>query len=716
MGINFNTRQKKVVNATDSKILCLAAPAAGKALPNSEKIPTPLGWKTVGEIQVGDYLFDADGHPTKVLQIFPQGKKKVYEITFRDGRVARCSKDHIWYVHKTTWREKEQYKEYTLGQIIQEGYLTNSNRMKFFIPQNKAAEYEEKPFKIHPYVIGAFLGDGCCTLPYLTISSENEEIPNRIKELINCDEIYKNPANFNWTFKNKGKLIKTKDVLPKELCDVCYNKRVPIEYKYGSIDQRIKLIQGLMDTDGSIYKDKRETHKNTATVSFTSTSPLLIDDVREILWSLGYESSVYEDKRITKYTTGQCFQLNINISNEEKIKLFSLKRKKDIAESVKDLKSNHIYNRVGIKSIKALDYEEEMTCFLVDNDKHLFLTSNYIVTHNTRVITERVKFIVEQLKVDPSKIVAISFTNLAAEEMKRRLGESSNGIFIGTIHSYANQVCLSNKISTHEYLLQEKFDKIIETAIKIPWSKYPPVEHLLVDECQDLSPLEAQFLSRIPAKNTFWCGDDRQQIYGFRGTSDEFLYNMWKNDDYKKYYLTENYRNAPNIIKFAENMLKGTQALSPPSSPHKTKLGILEEHIGFFDALDELEWSGLWKDWFILCRTNNEIVEVQKILNDRGIPNISFKKGDLNPEEVDQLLESDAVKVLTCHSAKGLERKYVIVVGARMYNEEERKISYVAATRAMDALYWCPSIIKRGRGAKPNYKKKNNFGEDVITF
>lgn len=160
--ITLNIRQKKVVQSDAPKILCLASAAAGKALPNSVKIPTTEGWKTVGEIKAGDYLYDRYGKPTKVLQIFPQGALDVYEINFGDGRKALCSKDHIWVVNKNTWKNKNDYREYTVEEMLKENLVDSSRRAKFSIPCSLAIEKPEKEYLIHPYIIGAFLGDGCC--------------------------------------------------------------------------------------------------------------------------------------------------------------------------------------------------------------------------------------------------------------------------------------------------------------------------------------------------------------------------------------------------------------------------------------------------------------------------------------------------------------------------------------------------------------------------
>ena len=311
----------------------------------------------------------------------------------------------------------------------------------------------------------------------------------------------------------------------------------------------------------------------------------------------------------------------------------------------------------------------------------------------TATLTERVRVLVKEKNVSPEKIVAISFTNMAADEMRRRLGDVSNGMFIGTIHSYANKICLENNIPTQQYIEEEDFDRILKKALTLPRHKYPKVEHLLIDECQDLCPIEYEFIQKIPTNNIFFCGDDRQNIYGFKNATDRFLKDMYNDPEYKKYYLVDNYRNAPNIIEFADQIIK--TGLSPKSVPVKVKNGDIVEE-SFAEALEELKEIQNYGNWFILTRSNKELAAAQDILNENDIPNVSFKKGELeNNDQLDELMNSDKVKVLTIHQAKGCERNNVIVIGAKKYNEEERKIAYVAATRAKNALYWCPTIVSR---------------------
>lgn len=714
--MNLNVRQRKVVEATEDKILCLAAAGSGKCIPNSIKIPTPKGWKRVDEIKIGDYLFDKTGCPTQVLGVYPQGEKEVYKITFGDKRIAKCSIDHIWTVHKDTWKNKNDFREYTLKQILEDKWEIIDYRghksHSFSIPCSKAVNYPKRILKVNPYLFGVFLGDGSCREQKLTLSSNDEELVARIQSIINSPQIYKNQSNYSWTFyKNlsDSSHFQTKEVFGEYKTSICcysYEKSIPDDFKYSSIEDRYELIQGLMDTDGSITKAGGRYH-----VTFTTTSPKLRDDFIEVMGSLGYVCTYRTDKRNNKYTHGEAYEVKINISNAEKYKLFSLSRKKEIALECKDKKQNRKYDRTTIINIEKLNYKEEMTCFYVDNEEHLFLMNDFIVTHNTTVLTERVRYLIEKRNVPPEEICAISFTNMAADEMKKRLGDIATGAFIGTIHSLANNTCIANGISTEKYIADTEFDMILRKALTIPKGRYPKFTHLLIDEFQDTGQLEYSFIERIPTKNFFAVADERQAIYGFKGASDIYVRNLYHDAFCKVYYLNQNYRCAPNIISYADSLIASMDKLSPKTEAIKTKDGYVKEHALFTDALDELEWSQDWGNWFILTRTNNELATAMTKLEKRDIPYISFKKGDLDLIEMEALLKDNRVKVLTIHTAKGLENKNVIVTGARLYNEEERKIAYVAATRAEQSLYWCPSICRRGKVGRPDNRDDADAGK-----
>lgn len=594
--MEFNERQLKVINSTEPKILALAAAASGKALPNSVLLPTPMGSRRVSEIKVGDYLFDRNGKSTKVLGVYPQGKFPIYLITFSDGRKVKCSKEHIWAVNYKV-NEEYEWKNLTLEEILKENILDENGNFKFSIPRAAAVQYEEKEFPFEP---------------------------KEIASLVNS----------------------------------CLLKKIPEEYKYGSIKQRKELLDGFISVFGSTEED----------LITISLKDYLRDYLKDIAYSLGCAATIENNS----------------------LKIFKNKEK------------------LYITDITEFNHEEEMTCFYVDNEEHLFLTENFIVTHNTKVLTERIRHLIEDLKVSPEEIVAICFTNMAADEMKKRIGTVADKSFIGTLHSYANKICALNGIDTSNYIEETEFDKILEKALTISKDCYPKIKHLLVDECQDLSELEHRFIAKIPTENIFFTGDDRQMIYGFKGVKLEDLFRIYRRADFEKYYLVQNYRNAPNIIKFAEDFIHGDDQLSPPSIPMKTKLGTIET-CSFRSALEELKEDGNWGSWFILARTNNELVDIQDILKEEKIPSVTFKKGDLELIELEELMASNRVKLLSIHTSKGSEASNVIVVGAKTYSPEERRIAYVAATRAKNTLYWCSSFSKRGKRNKSYIKSKTFF-------
>lgn len=328
----------------------------------------------------------------------------------------------------------------------------------------------------------------------------------------------------------------------------------------------------------------------------------------------------------------------------------------------------------------------------------------------TRTLVAKIEKLLDD-GVHPSFIVAFTFTNQAAEEMRKRLGTKCTGMFIGTIHSYANKICNIVHIGTQEDIAKERFDRIIEKALTVPLHNYPEVHYLFVDEFQDTDSLQYRFIERIPTQNRFYVGDERQFIYSFRGASDEFIRKLAVNDAFKKYFLVENYRNPPNIIKFADSFLNSMPKISPSTIPTITKEGFLDDNCSFMDAAEEMTWTDDWVGWSILCRTNSEVVAAQEYLNKIEVPNVIVKRGDLDLESMGNLLEENRVKIMTIHSAKGLEFPHVAVVGAKTFNQEERRIAYVAATRAMESLYWCPTI----RTYKGRAKGHKHLAGDVFS-
>ena len=369
-----------------------AGSGVGKALPNYTKIPTPNGWKTVGEIKVGDYLFDRFGKSTKVLAIYPQKEKKqVYKVYFKSGRIAECCEEHLWsYYSNLNDKHPDTLITSTLREIIDDpkGLKNNRGAYRWSIPINKPVQYTEKKYSIDPYVMGLILGDGSFRYgnnKSFLFSSSDEELVKAIcvKQNYKC---YKKNSdyNYNWTFElldgEIHKKVWVEDILKDypELWSVkSEEKFIPEDFMFGSIEQRYDLLSGLLDTDGSIDDKGR--------ISFSTISPMLKDNIISLCESLGMICNYSTDIRKEKYTTGECYSVHIQASKEDKIKLFKLKRKLDKAiQYANNEKRTECRDRDAIIDIKVTDIYTDMTCFYVDNDEHLFLMNDYICTHNTR--------------------------------------------------------------------------------------------------------------------------------------------------------------------------------------------------------------------------------------------------------------------------------------------------------------------------------------------
>lgn len=309
----------------------------------------------------------------------------------------------------------------------------------------------------------------------------------------------------------------------------------------------------------------------------------------------------------------------------------------------------------------------------------------------TLVLTERVKKLLED-GVEPEKIVVITFTNAAAEEMRQRIGEKANKCFIGTIHSYANYILLCNGFSTSQYIQEGQFDKFFDLIETENINYKPNIKHLLLDEAQDTDTKQWNFiLDFIQPKNLFIVGDYRQELYHWRGSDVKTFRNLYLRKDSKVFELNENYRNGQNILNYAAGIMLNDYVpydyMDNSICCSNREGQVYRSNLDYTWMVKTIKSHDNYKDWFILTRDNRQLDMIKRELEKRDIPCVSFRQGDLNKQELSDVMNSNTVKVLTIHSSKGLEAKNVMVYGMRFNSKDEVCCSYVAATRAMDRLY-----------------------------
>ena len=360
---------------------------AGKAQPVSSLVLTNNGWKQIGNLEVGDHVVSFDGTISTVNGIFPQGKKECYKITFADGRSVECCVDHLWKVWGC-FNSKWQWKVLPLSDIIYHSSGSKKFETNLYVPLFEGYKFEQNQnHLIDPYLLGVLLGDGSFCSSSITLTSADDEILSNVSSLLEStckktstlvlskiDDRYGYRINYSLDcklspFRNE---IERLGLLNKHSNE----KFIPKEYMVGSLEQRLNLIQGLMDTDGHAGKN--------GCVSFCTTSKELAFNIRELLWSIGAIVKIVEKQTFYNYKGEKRkgkLAYNLNIRYKEPHNLFRLSRKK---ERVKDYQYENSL-RLKIISIEKCGMED-MKCISIDHPSHLYVTNNYVVTHNTTFI------------------------------------------------------------------------------------------------------------------------------------------------------------------------------------------------------------------------------------------------------------------------------------------------------------------------------------------
>lgn len=407
--------------------------------PLTAKIATPDGWTTMGELKENDFVIGRDGLPTKIVGIFPKGKKSVYKITTSDGTCTECCLDHLWYTETAEDKKRARKGSVKTTKEIVDSLYSNKNKINHFLPRNEQVHYAKKNLPMSPYALGVLLGDGWFS-HYIGFSNTDKEIVERMKKELEKNNCYVTNGGKNICYGIKSKLYNNKTARKVVITNVstgqseifhsvgvastqkkinlkclqarcnrscsidgikyefiqkdsrwsnpikeiveslglsqkhAHEKFIPDIYKYSSISDRLELLRGLMDTDGTV--------KKTGEASYTTVSKQLAYDVIELVRSLGGRASIRTRNRVgkvAKYKTRQITtrhaSYEFTISLPEKMNPFYISRKAKLF-------SCKYMHRVGIVSVEFVG-EKEVQCIKVDNPEHLYLTDDFIVTHNS---------------------------------------------------------------------------------------------------------------------------------------------------------------------------------------------------------------------------------------------------------------------------------------------------------------------------------------------
>lgn len=433
---------------------------SGKEQPCDIIIPTPEGFKKFGTLKPGDVVFGKNGKSQKVIGIYPQGMKDVYRISFQNGASVECGLEHLWTIRKNRGKNKTV----TLKDIKDNYYKIDKRGFKrylYSVDYIEPVEYQQKNYFIDPYLLGILIGDGTLTTENIGFSCPNTEIEivQKIRDLLpktyhlqpnlypTCPQYYIRMS----TSQGKGKFnLYKKEIERLKLNVKSHLKFIPEEYLLGSIQQRKELLAGLLDADGCCRKRVKS-----CSITYGTTSERLAKDVQQLVFSLGGAATIRSYKRKNRNKEYEvCIELLFNP--------FYLTRKRN--NYIPYLINNTIINIEKIRKAECM-------CIKVSNEDELYITQNYIPTHNTSVMSLVCKIL------ENDKILILNGNNIILQQIYDRLisfGITDVSWNPSKEPDYTKSIVLINAKSSDERL--NKQDEAYLTFLK-------QVNTFVVDEC-----------------------------------------------------------------------------------------------------------------------------------------------------------------------------------------------------------------------------------------
>jgi hypothetical protein len=357
----------------------------GKAMPLSSKVLAEDGWKTFAEIKVGDKVWGEDGNLYEVDGVYDRGMKSVYGITMNDGGYAESCDEHLWKIYTKCDRGHKNNGRVLPLSEFKDKIKTIDGNANAFIDVSKPINFTKKEHVIDPYLLGVILGDGSVNVGTPTITNPSQELFDSLILPDDVELIERHNVKRCLTYAITRTDYSNSNVLTTELkrLGVFGNKSltkfIPDEYLIDSLENRISLLQGLNDTDGC----PDGTH-----FEYSTSSEELAHNYAELVRSIGGTAKIksripYYKHNGIKKEGNISFRIFCVFPNE--IEPFRLVSKKE-----KFKKRTKYFPKRFIEQV-VYKGEEEVRCISVTNPSHLYITDDYIVTHNTYIAGEIAK-------------------------------------------------------------------------------------------------------------------------------------------------------------------------------------------------------------------------------------------------------------------------------------------------------------------------------------
>lgn len=343
---DWQQRDLETLRANDYTGLLNIEPGGGKGHPLDEPVLTPGGWVPVGSLTPGDSVIGSSGTPVTVVDVYDRGELDVYRVTFRDGSSVRVDGDHLWKLTNGSVKDTEHM-------------LRLANLSSYAIPTT-AVQFPSRDLPIDPYALGALIADGHLSGSGVQWTKNDLSVVSEMRAAVGrsgfgfTDRV--NGSARQWGVTGATAALATLGLRVKSA-----DKFIPEAYLTSSQEQRLALVNGLFDGDGSVRPER-------GTSSYATTSDRLASDVQALLWSLGVGAT----KRWKKKGDTGWWQVHVHGDFNP----FRAAQERNLVTGAK---------RPLRRSFRSIEFigRAEVRCIRVDAPDHLYVTKDYIVTHNT---------------------------------------------------------------------------------------------------------------------------------------------------------------------------------------------------------------------------------------------------------------------------------------------------------------------------------------------
>ncbi|NEC92041.1 helicase-related protein [Streptomyces sp. SID12501] len=407
---------------------------SGKAQPLDSLVLTPAGFRCMGDLEVGDEIVVPDGEIALIDGVFPQGERDVWRLVLSDGSSVECDDEHLWIVGTSCgWHRGQAPKIMTTREIRLDTFKANGSS-KWYLPAAAPVDLGgDFELPLDPYLFGLLLGDGSFR-HNLRLSTIDDEIHDAVATAVapECRLVPVRGSRCDYTIQLTHRAGGVRNPVIRTLRELnlwgmtSHDKFVPDEFKNTSIKNRLALLQGILDTDGTVDKDG-------LSISLCSASRRLADDVAWLVRSLGGRARVLPKKAA----------FNVSVALPDAYGPFRLTRKAD------RVKSRPKYNTFR-RGIRAVEYvgRKPVQCISVAHPSRAYVTDNFTVTHNTMVALRAMLAVVDAggqaAMLAPTEVLAQQHHRSITEMM----GELAEGGMLGGADRATKVVLLTGSMGT----------------------------------------------------------------------------------------------------------------------------------------------------------------------------------------------------------------------------------------------------------------------------